>query len=199
MRLKDWLSKEYLNLEGFKKKFVSSKPFSYLELNGFLRKEKAVKVLKALLIERFYQKEADLFKFKQTSDLKHTQNKDLKDFIGFLYSKEFIDFMQEMTGFKLSNKTDVAGTLYEDTDYLLCHDDQLEGRKIAYLFYFADFEEKDGGSLNLFDSKNNVIKKILPRFNKFAFFEVSPKSFHEVEEVIKKKQRIAIGGWFYDK
>ncbi len=86
MRLKDWLSKEYLNLEGFKKKFVSSKPFSYLELNGFLRKEKAVKVLKALLIERFYQKEADLFKFKQTCDLKHTQNKDLKDFIGFLYS-----------------------------------------------------------------------------------------------------------------
>lgn len=201
--MKDWINAEYLDPKIFKKQFLNNKPFPNIEFQDFLKEEKAVDVLKALLIEKFFHKDADLFQFKQTNDLKNTSNKDLKDFISFLYSKEFINFMQEMTGFKLSDKTDIAGTLYESTDYLLCHDDQLEGRKIAYLFYFTDFEESDGGSLNLFSSKNNIpdkiIKKIIPRFNKFAFFEVFQKSFHEVEEVIAEKQRIAIGGWFYDK
>ena len=32
-------------------------------------------------------------------------------------------------------------------DVLLCHDDELEGRRIAYIYYLvpADWEEKDGG------------------------------------------------------
>ena len=67
----------------------------------------------------------------------------------------------------------MAGTLYVDTDYLLCHDDQLEGRKIAYLFYLSDMKETDGGSLNLFASKNRVPttieRKIIPKFNTFSF------------------------------
>ena len=32
------------------------------------------------------------------------------------------------------------------TDYLLCHDDQLEGRRIAFIFYLAqDWTAQDGG------------------------------------------------------
>ena len=32
-------------------------------------------------------------------------------------------------------------------DVLLCHDDELEGRHIAYIYYLVDtaWEEKDGG------------------------------------------------------
>ena len=32
-------------------------------------------------------------------------------------------------------------------DVLLCHDDELEGRRIAYIYYLVppDWEEKDGG------------------------------------------------------
>ena len=34
-----------------------------------------------------------------------------------------------------------------DPDVLLCHDDELEGRRIAYIFYLVppDWEIKDGG------------------------------------------------------
>lgn len=203
--LQEWLDEKYLKTGNTKKlivMFSRNKPFPFLELNDFLKAEKAAGVLKALSGEKFHEKESDLFKFMQTDDLNNTSSRELQEFRDFLYSKEFVGYMDQLTGFRLkTDAIDLAGTLYQDTDYLLCHDDRLEGRKIAYLFYLSDMEEKDGGSLNLFASKSEVPvkigKKIIPRFNTFAFFEVSPISFHEVEEVIAQKQRIAIGGWFY--
>lgn len=38
------------------------------------------------------------------------------------------------------------------TDYLLCHDDQLENRKIAFILYLteSDWSNEDGGQLELF-------------------------------------------------
>ena len=33
-------------------------------------------------------------------------------------------------------------------DYLLCHDDQLEGRRVAFIFYLVqDWTAQDGGEL----------------------------------------------------
>ena len=96
----------------------------------------------------------------------------------------------------------MAGTLYESGDFLLCHDDKLEGRKIAYVFYLTEnFKEKDGGSFVLFNSANGkpgeVAQKHLPLFNHLLLFSVSRKSFHEVEENLSDKKRYAIGGWLY--
>ena len=39
------------------------------------------------------------------------------------------------------------------SDCLLCHDDQLEERCIAYVYYLtSDWSINDGGTLDLFDS-----------------------------------------------
>jgi len=39
-------------------------------------------------------------------------------------------------------------------DCLLCHDDELEGRCLAYVYYLTpDWTAEDGGTLDLFDSK----------------------------------------------
>ena len=191
-------------VEELKKTFISNKPFAHLELDNFFTKEFCNNLLEALSKQGFYFKDSDLFKLSQTNDLSSTKNKVLKEAYKFLASKEFIQFMESLTNLKLkSGKIDLAGSLYSDTNYLLCHDDQLEGRKIAFLIYLTDFKESEGGSLNLFSSKKNlpdkVLKKIIPKFNKFAFFEVSDISFHEVEEVIVDKQRLALGGWFHGK
>jgi hypothetical protein len=47
-----------------------------------------------------------------------------------------------------------------------------------------DWTAEDGGALDLFASENGkptkVAKSICPSFNAFAFFEVSPASFHQV-------------------
>lgn len=86
----------------------------------------------------------------------------------------------------------------------MCHDDELEGRRIAFIMYFVkDWSEKDGGTLDLFDRDQNgdpkeIVKKLVPKTNSLAFFPVTEKSFHQVAEVLTKdKERLSIGGWFH--
>ncbi|MEK7484723.1 MAG: 2OG-Fe(II) oxygenase family protein [Planctomycetota bacterium] len=179
--------------------YLKAKPYSYLELPGFFKEKKAQAILKALLTLRFYDKEADLFHFYQTNDIASIPNKTLQDFRSFLASSEFLKYMNHLTGLKFKkNAIDLAGSLYKNTNYLLCHDDQLEGRSIAFLLYLNTLLPKDGGSLNLLDKKQKVVKKLYPKFNTFTFFHVSPISFHEVEEIVSDTQRIALGGWLHD-
>jgi len=181
--------------------FVKNKPYKHIIINNFLSEKRAKDLLRALKKERFEEKDSDLFQFRQTQELKYSKNKVVKEFYRFFSSKEFLDLVGKITGKKL-RKADMAGTLYIDTDYLLCHDDRLEGRKIAYVYYLSeDFKEKDGGAFVLLDSKNKKVnkaaKKYYPKWNSLLLFEVSKKSWHEVEEVVGNKKRYAIGGWFH--
>src|SRR3989338_5143948 len=201
-----WLSAKYLSLpdlERFKTVFLSAKPFTYLEFKNFFQPEKVIEIVKALAEEKWIPQQADLFQFKQTGDLSGTKNKVLQEFRTFLSSKEFVYYLSHITSMTLKpHSIDISGTMYEDTDYLLCHDDQLEGRKIAYFLYLSDVDKNDGGALNLFSSKEGVpaeiAASIIPKFNTFSFFLVSEKSFHEVQEVMRDVQRIAISGWFHE-
>ncbi len=159
---------------------------------NFFQEKQLIKILKALTKEKFFFKQADLFQFKQTNDLVSSKSSTLQELRAFLLSEEFISHIEQVTKLKLKrNQIDIAGTLYESTDYLLPHDDQLDSRKIAFFIYLSECE---GGELNLY--KEWKPTKIKPQFNTFAFFEVSEKSFHSVEEVIKG-QRIAITGWYH--
>ena len=205
MPLHHWISPQYLNFKTIsilKTKFQNAKPFPHLELKNFFNENKANKIKKALQTKSFEFKQADLFQFSQTKDLIGTKNKVLQDFRSFLVSNEFISFMETITNSKLKqNSIDVAGTLYNDTNFLLCHDDQLEGRQIAYFLYLSTMKNKDGGKLQLYDSTKNkptqIQTTITPTFNTFAFFQVSSQSFHSVEEVTSTTPRLAISGWFH--
>ncbi len=199
-----WLSPKYLDekaIAKLRKEFDSAKPFSHLEMASFLHEKKAAALLKFVADQDFIEKRSDLFQLKQTHDFAGSSGL-LKEFRDFLCSAEFTNYMKKLTGITLVvGKVDAHGSLYEDTDYLLCHDDELDSRKIAFLFYLTEMFPGQGGTLNLFVSKNGkpvkVSKKVLPQFNKFAFFAVTKKSFHEVEEMYISKGRIAIGGWLH--
>lgn len=201
-----WLSPQYLflpQIKRFQTTFPTQKPFPYLEFKNFMQPDKIIAIVKALAEEKFHPQQADLFQFKQTGDLSATKNIVLQEFRTFLSSPEFISYLGYITSINLKSKViDMSGTLYEDTDYLLCHDDQLEGRKIAYFLYLSDLDKNDGGALNLFSSPNGIpteaVATIIPKCNTFSFFLVSEKSFHEVAEVVRKVQRIAVSGWFYE-
>jgi Rps23 Pro-64 3,4-dihydroxylase Tpa1-like proline 4-hydroxylase len=201
MELQDYIRETYLSKDVIKRltrQFSKAKPFHHLELKDFLREEVARELLKALNKEQFIVREADLFKLKHTNDIASSGVKELREFRSFLLSEDFMFYMESITGLKLKRRSiDLSGSLYEDTDYLLCHDDQLEGRKIAFLFYLSDMGKRDGGSLALIGKKMKTAKRIIPKKGAFAFFEVSPVSYHEVEEVLVKKQRLALGGWFH--
>jgi len=184
-----------------KTQFISNYPYKHIIISNFLSDKKAKELLRALKKEKFEEKDSDLFQFRQTQELKYSKNKTIREFYRFFGSREFLNSIGKIMGKKL-RKSDMAGTLYIDTDYLLCHDDRLEGRKIAYVYYLSeDFKEKDGGAFVLFDSKNKKVtkaaKKYYPKWNSLLLFEVSKKSWHEVEEVVGNKKRYAIGGWFH--
>lgn len=180
-------------LSELKKDFKSSKPFPHLILPNFFKNAKELK--SALLEETFHYQNSDLFQFYQTTDCSKAKTKVVKDFHEFFGSKEFLSFISEITGKKLTS-IDMSGFVYGDTDYLLPHDDCLEGRKVAYVVNLSEnFKEENGGALALFKNKK-VVKRIVPKFNTFIIFEVSDKSLHEVEEVVGNK-RVSFAGWFH--
>ena len=204
MTLNKWINPEYLSEEKSKKlqsTFSSNQPFPHLELPHFLKQEKIISLLQTLGDQEFAPHHSDLFQFAQTKDLLYTDDPVLKEFIGLLSSPEMIDLMQKITKIKLKGKIDLFGSIYQDTDYLLPHDDQLSGRKIAFMFYLNDLEEKDGGALGLYEVKNKTPNKItakfIPKAGTLIFFAVSDLSIHTVEEILTDTQRITLSGWYY--
>ncbi|XP_028404609.1 prolyl 3-hydroxylase OGFOD1-like isoform X2 [Dendronephthya gigantea] len=101
------------------------------------------------------------------------------------------------------NAIDMSCAKYSNTDVLLCHDDELEGRRIAYIFYLVPpWTKNDGGSLDLYTTDelgqpDKIVKSLIPEWNSLVFFEVTPVSFHQVSEVISDKTRLSISGWFH--
>ena len=204
--LREWITPQYLQsktLSHLQNSFSTQKPFPFLELSRFFHPQKAAAIKKVLATETFQRKESDLFQFKQTPDFRSTSNLLLQDFRNFLSSSEFVHYLNHITNTKCRvGKIDMAGTLYEDTDFLLCHDDLLEHRAIAFFYYLSDMTLKNGGTLNLYSSgqkqPTTIAAKIQPRANTFAFFKVSANSFHSVAEVLAGP-RLAISGWFHDR
>ena len=122
-----------------------------------------------------------------------------------IYSDQFLGFLKNVTGIELNHEVDISGSRYWSGSQLLCHDDELEGRRIAFILYIVpeDWEEKDGGQLDLFevDSDGQPVRigeTVWPKRNSFIFFEVSPVSWHQVAEILSlEKHRMSISGWLH--
>lgn len=75
---------------------------------------------------------------------------------------------------------DISAARYTRGSYLLCHDDDLASRRIAYIIYLTprDWAAEDGGSLDLFSVHpgtiipHRVVRRLTPAWNSIAFFDV---------------------------
>ncbi|MBM3230525.1 2OG-Fe(II) oxygenase [Candidatus Pacearchaeota archaeon] len=182
--------------------FQRGKPFPHVVFEGFVQKSVVEGLLKAFQKEPFEQKRADLFQFSQTFDLHASKQKAIKAVVKVLDSKEFAEYLTRVTGVKVkAGASDVFGSLYRSTDYLLCHDDQLEGRKLAFILYLTSLREGQGGALALREDvkgvPGKVVKRIHPKAGRLVVFAVSRKSWHQVEEVVSQGNRYALGGWLH--
>jgi Rps23 Pro-64 3,4-dihydroxylase Tpa1-like proline 4-hydroxylase len=174
-------------------------PFPHAVIDSFLPQDQVASILKALKEEEFEHKESDLFSFFQSQDFETSDQKTLQEVRDFFSSEDFVSWVELLTNKKLKRGVvDLHATIYTDTDYLLCHDDQLDSRRIAFLYYLSDMKKGEGGELVLWDETFENSVSIRPKVNRLAFFVVSDKSFHEVAEVLTNTQRIAIGGWLHD-
>ncbi|VDD77670.1 unnamed protein product [Mesocestoides corti] len=199
-------------------------PFTCAVLPNFLE----TTVLDDLEVEArkfpFNRRQNDLFSFNQSDDLK-TLNKNgelakrfnLLSNLRQFFATDMLKWMKDITGIDLDEgEVNSTVSLYEPHDYLLCHDDELERRRIAFIIYLVPEEwdsSVDGGSLDLFESGPTpdctavpgeceayhpwrVVRSIPPARNCLAFFEVCARSFHQVAEVIGRRDRLSIHGWY---
>ncbi|XP_076439977.1 prolyl 3-hydroxylase OGFOD1-like [Babylonia areolata] len=184
---------------------VFTTPFRHASLPNFVPdKEYLEQLIVELSSLDMNEKNNDLYKFKQSMELKHVNSPCINIFRDIL-QEQLLPWFRDVTRFPLNDKVDMFCSNYDYTDTLLCHDDELEERYIAYIYYLVpdSWCQEDGGTLDLFDTDdkgqpNNIVKSIVPAKNLFLFFEVSPGSFHQVAEVLAEdKTRLAISGWFH--
>ncbi len=176
------------------------KPFLHGVIKDFLPEANVKHLLASLQQQSFTLLNSDLFTFLQTKDLNNV--KEFQTIKETLLSLEFIQLIEQHTNTKLSpTKLDLFGNIYKNTHYLLPHDDQLESRAVAFIFYLSTLKQSGGGALTLYNSNNNmpttINKRVQPQRSTLVFFKVTPQSFHEVEEVLTNTDRIALTGWFY--
>uniref|UniRef100_A0A3Q1C5Q0 Prolyl 3-hydroxylase OGFOD1 n=1 Tax=Amphiprion ocellaris TaxID=80972 RepID=A0A3Q1C5Q0_AMPOC len=179
-------------------------PFPHCIIKNFLSSETfAENLQRELLGLNFHEKSNDLYKFKQSDDLRKRTEPHIAGLRTALFGR-FRSWLGEVLGVELEPTVDISCARYEYTDVLLCHDDELEGRRVAFILYLVPpWQSSDGGTLDLYTTDSNfqpqsIVKSLVPSWNTLVLFEVSPVSFHKVSEVLSQdKCRLSLSGWFH--
>uniref|UniRef100_A0A8C9A0V8 2-oxoglutarate and iron dependent oxygenase domain containing 1 n=1 Tax=Prolemur simus TaxID=1328070 RepID=A0A8C9A0V8_PROSS len=162
-------------------------PFLHCEIPNFIQSQDFLEELqKELLNLDFHEKYNDLYKFQQSDDLKKRREPHISALRKILF-EDFRTWLSDISEIDLESTIDMSCAKYEFTDALLCHDDELEGRRIAFILYLVpSWDRSFGGTLDLYSidehfQPKQIVKSLIPSWNKLVFFEVSPVSFHQHE------------------
>ncbi|XP_011335377.1 prolyl 3-hydroxylase OGFOD1 isoform X2 [Ooceraea biroi] len=174
--------KHWNSPDGFKSpKFeIISSPFKICRIPNFLKNVEFLENLKSELTKHdFNYLRTDLYQFQRTDDLVNMRG----DYIPTLYKSfqsTLTSWMECNTDIKLNGKISMSSARYQNTHHLLCHDDNMGDRRIAYILYLSkDWTEQDGGTLDLFDMDQHG----------------APGKVGEV--TADAKSRWSINGWFH--
>jgi len=195
--LSEWVNERYLDAKEIgtmKNNFSNNRPFKHLVLKNFLKTDKAQKILNALEKgELSVRDEPRKCRLKQIS---YPKDKIVWDYNDLLSSENFMDYISSIIEANIARVDGLFAYKYEEGDFFGCHHDKEGERKITFILYLSDMDENDGGSLNLYNSKNgdaiSLEKKIIPKFNTLVFFEGIENGFHEVEKVVGNNARYNI-------
>lgn len=183
---------------------IISKPFKVCRISNFLRDEKIIENLKSELDCHSHKRKAlDFYQFEKIEDPVYATDKCFQ-MLNRSFREDLASWLNRNTNIELNGRVSMSSVRYYDTDYLLCHDDNIGDRRIAYIFYLTkNWAEEDGGALDLFDMDENgspreTVRSLIPEYNSLVFFEVVNNSYHQVAEVLTDdKCRWSINGWFH--
>ncbi|KAM5207141.1 prolyl 3-hydroxylase OGFOD1 isoform 4-T4 [Hipposideros larvatus] len=183
---------------------MDMEPFLHCVIPNFIQSQSFLEGLqKELLNLDFHEKYNDLYKFQQSDDLKKRKEPHICALRKILF-QDFRAWLSDISKIDLESTIDMSCAKYEFSDALLCHDDELEGRRIAFILYLVpSWDSSLGGTLDLYSvdehfQPKQIVKSLTPSWNTLVFFEVSPVSFHQVSEVLsEEKSRLSISGWFH--
>lgn len=179
-------------------------PFKICKISNFFANEQWLEELKGeLRLVQSQRSVSDLYSHEHTDDLKAVQSQRVK-LLCDLFQDDIRSWLIRNTLIKLNSRVSISSSRYKDTDHLLCHDDNSEDRRIAFILYLTkDWTEDDGGALDLIETDDrgmprDVAMSLVPEYNSLVFFEVVDNSYHQVAEVLTwRKDRWSIFGWFH--
>ena len=177
-------------------------PFPHVIVKNFLDEQTLDLVTYALAGLEYEFDDSDLFNYLSfgLTEVDHPVINILRDDLG---DEIWRDKVAKRFGVKQLSKIDMSAYVYGLGSFLLPHDDQVEGRIIAYSLHLTDVEiaEEMGGALHLYEAnktgKSKLVKSIIPEYNSLIMFEVSEKSWHQVGEVLEDIQRLTVTGWYH--
>lgn len=152
-------------------------PFKLCIVNNFIENVDLLSNLREEMYELDWNnRNMDLYEFYQSKDLKYLLNYKYLQLIYTFLKTNVIKWVSELCHIEFS---DISATcsLYNNTDYLLVHDDQREDRKIAFILYLTGpngWSKSKGGALQLFNKDENghpckVVREIFPSNNQLVF------------------------------
>jgi Rps23 Pro-64 3,4-dihydroxylase Tpa1-like proline 4-hydroxylase len=114
-------------------------------------------------------------------------------------SQEWIGAFRAITGFKQIRRADAQATRYVAGHFLRRHNDMNEedGRLCAYVINLTrDWQADWGGLLQFLDSRGEVVRTLMPRFNSISIFRVPQDHCVSPVAPFATGARYAITGWF---
>ena len=204
------------NPESWKDKYINAKPFPHIIINNFINCEVLENVL-----EEFPNHSNNNFSKKFINNFENKIiNTNIKSFgnysnklINYFHSKEFINFLSELTDIKEELQADpllLGGGFHKiKKDVFLkiladfnIHPKLKLQRRINLLLYLNNnWKEEFGGHLEFWDN-HTFRKKILPIFNRLVIFTTSSDSFHGNPEPLKSPPEItrkSLAIYYYSK
>ena len=181
---------------------IINEPYPHVVVKDFLDEQTLDLVTYALAGLEYDFDESDLFSYLSfgLTDVDHPVINILRDDLG---DSTWRKKVASSFGVKSLSKIDLSAYVYGLGSFLLPHDDQVEGRVIAYSLHLTDIEmtDKSGGALHIYKAnetgKSELVKTIIPEYNSLIMFEVSDKSWHQVGEILEDIQRLTVTGWYH--
>jgi Rps23 Pro-64 3,4-dihydroxylase Tpa1-like proline 4-hydroxylase len=137
-------------------------PFPHLVLDPLCQESSLRAIMKECAEMTFTFKESDLFKVYQSSDLSNLSESSASKVPNLfklreeLYSERYRALISQVMGVgNLTDKTDMSINIYAQSCHLICHDDVVATRSVAYIIYLTDPDDAwdaraDGGALELY-------------------------------------------------
>lgn len=174
-------------------------PFYHMMIDGFLLPKELSTIADLYDSTPQHFKVSDLFRFYQSEELRNK-----KEYFWFLekVKTKMLEISEKLGKDIVSPEMDLFTSCYFEDHFLLPHDDCLDERVFAFSFYLETMEEVENeernGALALYEEDGLTLSKRIPVVgNRLVIFEVSGKSFHEVEKCLG--QRRALTGWMRSK
>lgn len=192
-----YIKEEILNLDKLaienKNKYSSADPFPHIVLDNFFNNQILDEILKEfpnnldLIGNKFNNKVEKKLSLNNSKLLSFNTN----NFLNFLNSQIFLNFLQKLTSIKEKLVPDpylLGGGLHElrNEGYLNIHSDfnmhpsmKLDRRLNILIYLNKNWKENYGGSLQLWDKDmKRCVQKILPEFNRMVIFSTTDFSYH---------------------